>query len=543
MNSGDKKSLVDLDDCLVDQAIMEANAEGEDEALEEWLIEHQPTDFPEEESRVARGLASYPFDPDNMFVKVDKNGEPFVFTEEEIIREVSRWFVRQEFRFFEVDKPESPLSRYDLIQTLAIRIRSTFTGFELTEQSYKLILDALINSPTASPETTFPIWDGTLICRPGNNERLIFDKGRVSINTWKAPEYRQIEVDEPSMGPFLSLVEYMMPNLMEREVFLDWLSWCLQHEDDKPSWAIFLFSEKHGTGKSTLAGVVKQLFGEENTSEQQGVQPLVNRFNRPILSRKLVYAEEVKVSANSDDGNKLKTLISERSTMSEAKGRDIAPIEHRCCFILTTNHKPIWLEPGDRRFYIIKIDHEGYSAGGTRYDEFVELAAKVKRHYALPENVAVLYAALKARRQSSLFNPYSLNVNALATEVMREINSLSNDVVEELLEEFLHEHRLLFIPVRYSQKIIEYFAYRNPNAAKYTFDSLGWKKAKFAWGGKGAAWAFYDPKSEPKRGYINTPHGPQEIADHINNELAAAMGEIGFGIALERLDREKPRSK
>ena len=37
----------------------------------------------------------------------------------------------------------------------------------------------------------------------------------------------------------------------------------------------------------------------------------------------MIYAEEVKVAQNSDDGNKLKTLISESQTMAESKGKDI----------------------------------------------------------------------------------------------------------------------------------------------------------------------------------------------------------------------------
>jgi hypothetical protein len=255
----------------------------------------------------------------------------------------------------------------------------------------------------------------------------------------------------------------------------------------------------------------------------------------------LIYAEEVKVAANSDDGNKLKTLISERQTMAESKGKDIEPIDHRCCFILTTNHKPIWLEPGDRRFYIIEVDHEGYAAGGSEYDNFVSLVAEVRATYASDHAVAQLYRALIARKQYPKFNPYSLNVNELATEVMRDISNLSTDVVEEMLGEFLREHGILFVPVRYANKIVEFFAHRNPNAAKYSFDRLGWKKKKFAWGGKGPSWAFFDPKSNPSRGELQTPHFVQSIEAHINEVLAPALDEIGFGIKFEQLNRAAPK--
>ena len=283
---------------------------------------------------------------------------------------------------------------------------------------------------------------------------------------------------------------------------------------------------------------MKKLFGEENSSEQQGIKPIISRFNKPILLKKLIYAEEVKVAQNSDDGNKLKTLISKRQTMAESKEKDIEPVDHRCCFILTTNHKPIRLEAGDRRFYIIHLDHEGYAAGGSEYDAFVGLVAELQDTYAAEERVAELSQALMSRQQSPSFNPYSLNVNELATEVMQEINTLAPDVVEELLAEFLEEHRIRFVPVRYANKLLSYFAHRNPNAAKYSFDRLGWKKKKFAWGRQGSAHAFYHPEAHPARGVLMTHQGEQSIETHLNKVLAPALNEIGFGIKYEYLDHD-----
>jgi hypothetical protein len=210
--------------------------------------------------------------------------------------------------------------------------------------------------------------------------------------------------------------------------------------------------------------------------------------------------------------------------------------------LLTSNHKPIWLEPGDRRFYIIKVDHEGYSAGGRDYDRFVALIRRVKAAYEDPEQVASLYHALRQRKLDAKFNPYSLNVQEYATEVMKEINTLSGDVVEELLREFVTEKQLFFIPVRYSNQIVGHFANRNPNSSKYVFDRMGWKKGKFAWGGKPAAWAYHDPDVRPERGVLNIAGRRIPIEDHINNALALALQEIGFGITFEYLDTNRASS-
>ena len=529
-------SPVDLDYDLMRAAVIKTTGtEPTEDEIEDLALEEATSDpeFILSEQRAAQGLANFPFDGQTVFNRLDENGTPVVLTDIDLLREVATWFVRRELVFFDVDNLEKPIVKPDIASIIYRRIRSQFPQYKIGPEKLKSLVDALTNNPTADPGLSIPVWDGRTVVKPGTMEKLFFANGMVAINVWRKPKYRTLKPKHPGLGIFDEFLAFIFKNPSEKEVFLDWLSWCLQNEDDKPGWAIFLFSARHGTGKSTLASIVKQLFGEANASEQQGVKPIISRFNKPILLKKLIYAEEVKVAQNSDDGNKLKTLISERQTMAESKGKDIEPVDHRCCFLLTTNHKPIWLEPGDRRFYIINVDHEGYAAGGNQYEEFVELVARVKHTYRSDQAIADLYSALIARKQSDLFNAHSLNVNALATEVMQEINALSPDIVEEMLSEFLTEHNLLFIPVRYASKLVDYFAPRNPNATKYSFDRLGWKKKKFAWGGKGAAWAFYHPDARPERGNIMMAGYQESIEEHINSKLALALSNVGFGIAYE----------
>jgi hypothetical protein len=71
---------------------------------------------------------------------------------------------------------------------------------------------------------------------------------------------------------------------------------------------------------------------------------------------------------------------------------------------------------------------------------------------------------------------------------------------------------------------------------------MGWKKGKFAWGGKPAAWAYHDPDVRPERGVLNIAGQRIPIEDHINNALALALQEIGFGITFEYLDTNRASS-
>lgn len=545
MKNVDDVSLIDLDDDLLSDAIVSTNGrEYTDEEVEDLalLAFEQSQEFKELEEREAQGLWNYPFQGSDILVPVDENGEEIIPTDVQVLKFLSSKLVRRELAFFEIDKLEKQITRSELSAVVYNKVRLKFPNYEIGREKLKALMDALTNNPTAEPGMAIPVWNGKILCCPGNDTRLLFDDGLFAVNAWRKPGYRSVGSIAPDMVLFDQFLSFMFKNPEEKDVFLDWLSWCLQNESDKPSWAIFLYSKHHGTGKSTLASIVKKLFGETNSSEQQGIKPITTRFNKPILLKKLIYAEEVKIAQNSDDGNKLKTLISESQTMAESKGKDIEPVDHGCCFILTTNHKPIWLEPGDRRFYIIHVDHEGYAAGGSQYDEFIELVSTVQRAYGMDTNIAALYRALMERKQGPDFNAKSLAVHKLATPVMKEISALAPDVVEEMLDEFLREHNVRFVPVRYANKLLDYFARRNANASKYTFDNLGWKKKKFAWGGKGPAYAYYDPAANPERGRLYTGNYSQTIEAHINDVLTPALEVIGFGIRYEELKRSSDRN-
>jgi hypothetical protein len=71
--------------------------------------------------------------------------------------------------------------------------------------------------------------------------------------------------------------------------------------------------------------------------------------------------------------------------MTERKGVDAEALEQRCCFMLTSNHLPLWIEPEDRRYYLIEVDHDGH-ATGPHAGRFAEL---VKAHRGISTNGTV----------------------------------------------------------------------------------------------------------------------------------------------------------
>lgn len=312
-------------------------------------------------------------------------------------------------------------------------------------------------------------------------------------------------------------------------MLLSWMAWNLRYEAKKGKWAIFLYSDKQGTGKSTLADVCKALFGEANTARSNGVSKLVARFNKEILEKKLVIVEEVEVNKGSSQANAIKSLITEDSTAVEAKGQPLETIEHLCCFLMTSNHLPLWLEGADRRFYILNLDHQGYNNGGKDYPEFKQLVTDVYDQIRSGAELNGLYQAL-LNRDLTGFDAMSLDVNTHATDIMKELANLSPDVVKELVEDFLEINEIRFVPQSDALDIITHFAKREANAQTHTFGELGWKKNRFAWGGKNQRWAWHHPDYKPEQGkiraIIHVEDDLGKIHDHLTATLYPAMKRL-----------------
>ncbi|SCM69428.1 primase-helicase family protein [Donghicola eburneus] len=421
--------------------------------------------------------------------------------EAEIYRVASQWYVQKENRFYDTDDLSRRFTLFDIASVITTRLTEEFSHVRWSKNSLKKVGDMLTGANRYRKNQSFPIWNGTQVCKPGTTDRLIWEKGMVTCNTWVAPDYRA-EADVTADGSvFEAYLAWIIPNDKERQMLTDWLAWSLQHEGEKPRWAIFLYSAKHGTGKSTLAGICKALFGAGNTAELQGVQPLVQRFNKPALTKKFIYAEEVKVGQGSEAANKLKTIITEDEMLVEAKGKDAEPLVHKTCCMFTSNHKPVWLEQGDRRFYVIDIDHDGCN-GAARYEEFRALVGKVKATYADPQKLAGLYRWLMERKLSADFDASSLDVGRHATEIMRDIQDYSADVDAEQLREFVEYYGLNFIPAKMVDRVMEKICSRRGNAAKHLFSEIGWKVGRAAWRGEKTA-TYYAPKGvKVERGVI-----------------------------------------
>jgi len=401
---------------------------------------------------------------------------------ETLTKALCSWFVRRDSKFYSVNRLGTKLSRDDVVYIALSRFRDEFGEIKSTDALVREVFDKAISKRHAVPGMTIPVWNGREYCAPEVNAATVREEGAAAVNSWRRPAYRLIDEVQPTLGEVGEFIDTLFTREPEKEMFLNWLAWCLQHEGDKPSWAPFFYSASKGTGKSTLCQLVAKLFGTANTVTQNSVDKLTGRFNATVLTRKLIVCEELNLRQDSPQGNALKTFLTEREIMTERKGQDAEQVRHCCCFLFTSNHLPLWIELEDRRYYLIEFDHEGH-ATGPKADEF---AALVERVYAFMEDehsIAGLYRALMQRPLDERFSAKTLNVERDATPLMRRVQGASEQTVRAQLAEHLDSRGQHVVPEADVVKVIREELGQNPNSTRHMMAELGWSKFKAKWDG------------------------------------------------------------
>ncbi|WP_281857912.1 primase-helicase family protein [Litoreibacter halocynthiae] len=446
-----------------------------------------------------------------------------------ICRSVARWFVRKDNKFYDINRPTTPLSRRDVEQMMFLRIRNHHPEIELSNNLIKGVFRRAIDDLSTREDQSIAVWAGEINCIPGNTDRLVFGDGAVTINSWHQPAYRTLRVNEAEYGIADEFFAAIFPRAAEREMFLNWLAWCLQNESDKPTWAPLLYSRTKGTGKSTLCQLLALLFGEDNSVTQNNVDMLTSRFNMTALRSKLVISEELQLRPGSRQATMLKSYLTETTTLSEMKGREAERVKQSCCFIFTTNHLPTWIEEGDRRFYVIEVDHSGH-ASGEKASEFTALIARLYDYMDDSANIAKLHAALMARSLPDSFSAKSLNVSIHATPIMLRINAASERTVLTLLEEELNRHGLKAMPESNLTAFISQSLKSSIGQTRHLMAELGWTKFKVKWGGATFSKALWvAPEFSVDRGYLQGPGmEPVKIDDHLNKAMPDELKGIEY---------------
>lgn len=427
---------------------------------------------------------------------------------EQLIRLLATSYVRRESRFFHVDRPTEALARDDLQRAFITQAAARNSGKEIPKDVMKKVFDTAIVQMNSNPNRSIPVWTGNSIAYPGNPDRRIqLESGQVVLNSWRAPTYRRLGPQAPWAATFNLLFTRMFPREPERNRVLDWLAWSLQNEDKKPNWAVMLYSQAKGTGKSTFCNIAARLFGEENTSRQNNLEKVAGKFNSPMLTSKLIISEEVELRPGSEAGNKIKTLITESTTTTERKGRDVERVHLHSCFLLTSNHRPTWIEAGERRFYVVDVGHDGHASGPTA-EQFTTVVRAVEAALRDDLRVAAFHSWLMQRELAHDFDAMSLNTSVHGTEIMRRLEANQVPATTQQLGEYLGREGAFAITEQDLRLYVSKEMRLSTNAIQYMMTDLGWTRYQVKWGGKDYARALWVHSSySVDRGEIFGPEG------------------------------------
>ena len=443
-----------------------------------------------------------------------------------VLREISSWFMQMENRFIPCAQKDCRLGQAELEKLLPQMLAERFPDDEYVQDNAGKLTFAAMYGNGSDPRMSFGVYSGKAYPQPGNSSTRLFRNGMWDINTWRSPDYRELRPSisaQKSTASFDDMLEFAIPEQRQRDMLLDWVAWNLQNEGSKPSWAIMLYSETKGTGKSTISKVLSALFGEENTALSNGIKPLVQRFAADHLDRKLIVAEEVHISSHSAEGNALKDLITNTSVSVERKYQPVVTIPQHSCFVFMTNHKPLWLEGGERRYYIINMDHDGHSQG-EKNEKFYALAAALNISLANKQFVRDLYARLMTRELSSQFDAKNMRFNDNATPIMRELQAISGNEGEQVLKALLDEYHVSLIPSEDFPDFVAYLKLRNANSLRNMLSKLGWEARRYRFAG--AQHRVWCPKAlKVENGRVSHP----ELANTYNR-LAEANRDTWFDL-------------
>lgn len=202
---------------------------------------------------------------------------------------------------------------------------------------------------------------------PGEG-RLVAHKGLQLYNNWVKPGHDPQALPKP--GEFLLHLTHVVPDPGDRELFLDWLAYKLQHPAER-SYAIIMVADRpwggnvYGVGRSLLADAIQSFFGQGVPSLElhellgAGSQ---SQFNEWMAEAQVVVIEETKEEvgdwrSHTDHFEKLKKMVDIKvahNVRIKKKYGEIWQANIYCNFLFLTNHyDALRIPKGDRRFLVL----------------------------------------------------------------------------------------------------------------------------------------------------------------------------------------------
>lgn len=190
--------------------------------------------------------------------------------------------------------------------------------------------------------------------RPGAPILTANPDGLMAVNTWRPIKRLPSKAD---VAPFLSHVEYLIPNEAERCVFLDWLAHIEQKPGELPHYGWLHIAENTGTGRNWLASVLARVFRGYTAPNIDLAGLLSSPFNGELGGSVLAIVDEVQEGAaegNYRQAERLKSMINaETRLINEKYGLQRLEFNALRWLIFSNHQNALPLNDEDRRFRVV----------------------------------------------------------------------------------------------------------------------------------------------------------------------------------------------
>jgi hypothetical protein len=191
---------------------------------------------------------------------------------------------------------------------------------------------------------------------PSGGDVVIHD-GKKMLNSYRRRGVKPCKVlDEEGnelVGLFLTHLEHLIEDAVERNIVLNWMAFMYQNPGKRVNWSLVLQGTQ-GSGKSYIGNVMTLLLGSNVQSLDTGT--ISGRFTSWATGAILNIVEEIRISGTNRWGimDKIKPYITNDQVICERKGRDVMTLPNFTSYLLLTNHKDaIPIDGEDRRYCVI----------------------------------------------------------------------------------------------------------------------------------------------------------------------------------------------
>jgi hypothetical protein len=238
----------------------------------------------------------------------------------------------------------------------ADRFRHLATGETLTQQAFRTEFRSANPDPDVSITTFLTANEFIEIVQnavfdPPKPFGIVEKYGRKWLNTYRPSNVIAVEGDATRFKEF---VEYLVPDVEERDHLLKMFAHLVRNPGEKLAHALILGSNKHGIGKSTLLDIMFELVGPHNCRKASS-EELEGQYNAYVENTLLVLVEEINLGAGGRKVyNKLKDVITSETTPMRRLYQDTREVRNAASFVFLTNlERPLLLENHDRRYFVL----------------------------------------------------------------------------------------------------------------------------------------------------------------------------------------------